>query len=386
MSGEADHREAAGRAVLQRNALIVGAALLLVCTFYGALVDHASFFRAYLIAFEFWLSISLGCMAVMMIRHLTGGAWGLYLRPLLEGGAMMTPLLAVLFAPLLLGLAYVYPWRIDFVGGSLFGELTDTKRFWFDLPFFVGRAVAYFGVWTLFAVLLNTGAREPALVMHDPPPRFRAVSAIGLAAYGLTITFASIDWSMSLNPLWFSSMYGPMYAAGQLLAGFAFVVLAAALLAKAPPAQLFRDLGNLLLAFTMIWAYLSFSQFLLIWAGNLPDETVYYRPRVEGGWGWMALALVLGQFVLPFLLLLAKRVKVSPRLLALVASISLVMHFVDLVWLTVPSFPDASWNLFILAPALFVGVGGVWISVFLWRLQRRPFHSAAALHLEVPEL
>ncbi len=219
---------------------------------------------------------------------------------------------------------------------------------------------------------------------EEPPRAFRVIMPGGLAVYGLTITLASIDWSMSLNPLWFSTIYGAMYACGQLLAGFAFAVLAAALLAKDPPTQLLRDLGNLLLAFTMIWAYLSFSQFLLIWAGYLPDETIYYVPRSYGPWGWVALALVLGQFVALFLLLLSKRVKVTRTWLAGVAALSLFMHFIDLVWLTFPSLDDNGWDLIVLAPAVLVGLGGVWVSLFLWRLQRRPFVTAAAMHLEVP--
>ncbi len=153
---------------------------------------------------------------------------------------------------------------------------------------------------------------------------------------------------------------------------------------RGPPSQLFRDFGNLLLAFTMIWAYLSFSQFLLIWAGNLPEETVYFRLRFDNGWQWVALAVLLAEFVTPFLLLLLKRVKVSARLLAVVAAISLSAHYLNLVWLTLPTFGDNTWELLFLSPALLVGLAGVWLSLFLWRLQRRPFVSAAALHLEAP--
>ena len=388
MSAAGDRPRAANLNLLQRNALVVGAVVLIVCTLYGVW-RPTTFYRAYLVGFEYWLGISLGCMAVMMIRHLTGGAWGLYLRPLLEAAAILTPLLALLFLPLLLGLGYVYPWRPDFVGGNdLFEKLTahyPVKIWWFHLPNFVGRAALYFLTWSALAYLLSRGPRAPAVPANEEPPRlFRVISAPGLGAYGLTITLASIDWSMSLNPLWFSTIYGAMYAVGQLLAGFAFAVLAATLLAEDPPKQVLRDLGNLLLAFTMIWAYLSFSQFLLVWSGNLPDETVYYVPRTYGPWGGVALALVLGQFAAPFLLLLSKRVKITRTWLAGVAALSLFMHFIDLVWLTFPSLDDNGWDLIVLAPAVLVGLGGVWVSLFLWRLQRRPFVRAAAMHLEVP--
>ena len=383
MSNAGDRREAVNLGALQRNALIVGAVVLIACTLYGV-VRPTSFFRAYLVGFEFWLGVSLGGMAVMMIRHLTGGGWGLYLRPILEAAAVLTPLLALLFLPLLLGLGYVYPWRPDFIGGSQFGALTPVKIWWYGVPVFVARAAFYFLVWSALAYALNLGPRPPQVsATEEPPRRFRVFSAPGLAAYGLTITLASLDWSMSLNPLWFSTIYGAMYAVGQILAGYAFAVLVAMLLAKDPPTQLLRDLGNLLLAFTMIWAYLSFSQFLLIWAGNLPDETTYYVPRVYGPWGGVALALVVGQFALPFLMLLSKRVKTSTWRLATVAALSLFMHFIDLTWLTYPSLGDNGWDLIVLAPAVLVGLGGVWVSLFLWRLQRRPFLTASAMHLEV---
>jgi hypothetical protein len=374
---------------LQRNALVVGAVALILCTLYGVW-SPASFFRAYLMAFEFWLSVSLGCTAVMMIRHLSGGAWGLYLRPLFEAAAILMPLLALLFLPLLLGLPYLYPWR-EHPPGPLFVQtvpLVGGKQVWFTMPFFLGRAAAYFVLWTGLAYFLNLGRRGPFILPagEEPPRHFRVVSGVGLVVYGLTITFAAIDWSISLDVQWFSTMYGAKYAAGQLLGGFAFAVLAATLFMKESPGQqLLRDLGNLILAFTMMWAYLSFSEYLLIWAGNLPDETAYYVPRFRDGWEWVALALVLGEFALPFLLLLVKRVKITPRLLGAVALISLIMHYVDLVWLTVPANgASPSWDLIVVAPAVLVGVGGVWLSLFLWRLRRRPFYSAAALHLEVP--
>jgi hypothetical protein len=297
---------------------------------------------------------------------------------------MLTPLLAVFFVPLLMGLGYLYPWY----GPSLrheWGGWGDAKPIWFNLTFFIGRAAVYFVVWTALAFFLSLGPRGSGVPsFEEPPRRFRVVSAVGIAVYGLTITGASIDWSMSLDPHWFSTIYGAMYAGGQLLAGFAFVVLAAAVFAKDPPTQLFRDFGNLLLAFTMVWAYLSFSQFLLIWAGNLPEETVYYVPRMNDGWQGVALLILLGEFALPFLLLLLKRTKVTPRLLAYVAGLSLAAHYLDLVWLTMPSLPNNSWDLLLLGPALLVGLGGVWLSLLLWRLQRRPFLTAAALRLEVP--
>ena len=161
---------------LQRNALIVGAVVLICCTLYGVW-RPASFFRAYLVGFEFWLAVSLGCLAVMMIRHLTGGGWGLYLRPILEAAAVLAPLMAVLFLPLLLGLSYVYPWRPDFIGGSLFTRLTPVKVWWFDVPLFVGRAAVYFVLWSALAFLMNLGRRAPDVPANAEPPRLFRVLA-----------------------------------------------------------------------------------------------------------------------------------------------------------------------------------------------------------------
>ncbi|HVS37110.1 MAG TPA: hypothetical protein VMS17_16230 [Gemmataceae bacterium] len=375
MSASPERSETDRFGVWQRNALIVGGALVAVAVVIG-LFRPASFFRAYLIAFQFCLGVSLGCMVVMMIRHLTGGAWGMRLRPILEAGAALIPVTAVMFLPLLVGLAFLYPWYPS--DGSRAAALPPHQMQWFNLPFFIVRAVIYFGIWTGFTVLLNRGPRRPNVPPFEEPPRiFRAVSAIGIAVYGLTITAASIDWSLSLDLPWFSTIYGAMYAGGQLLAGFGFAVLVMVVLSKGLPSQLLRDFGNLLLAFTMIWAYLSFSQYLLIWAGNLPEETAYFRPRFDNGWQWFILLILLAEFAAPFLLLLLKRTKVSPVLLGGVAGVSLVAHYLYLVWLTVPNLPDDSWDLLFFSPALLVGLGGIWLGLFLWRLQRRPFATGA---------
>ncbi len=257
--GEGERGVTADLGVPPRNALIVGGVLLVLAAAYGFFRPD-SFFRAYLIAFEFCLSVSLGCMAVMMIRHLTGGAWGMHLRTILEAGVMLVPLCAAFFLPLLIGLHTLYPW---YPGGARAASLPEHQHQWFNVAFFVARAVAYFVIWTGFAVFLNLGPRH-ALPhprgegrdggpFEEPPRRFRVLSAIGLAVYGLTITAACLDWSMSLDAGWFSTIYGAMYAGGQLLAGFAFTVLIAALLAKgavaAPPrlrqpvARFHDDLG-----------------------------------------------------------------------------------------------------------------------------------------------
>jgi hypothetical protein len=382
----ADRPRTADLASWQRTALIVGGAALLLCTAYAAAgaafpwPAPESFFRAYLTAYTFWLGVILGGMAVLMIQYLTGGRWGLWLRPVLEAAASMLPLMAVLFLPLALAplLGRLWPWaRADG-----YADLTEAKKIWFTPGFFLARAALYFLVWNAFAFLLQAGSRDHEATGRPPPRRFRILGALGLGAYGLTVTGAAIDWTMSLDPEWWSTIYGAMVAVAQLLSGFAFAVLVTALFElrrpadpDRPPVPL-RDFGSLLLAFTMLWAYMAFSQFLLIWAGNLPEETRWYVPRLGGGWQWAALALVLFQFALPFLMLLSGDVKTNPRLLAWVAALSLATRFIDQVWLVLPSLHNNQWDLVVLEPALLVGIGGVWLSLFLWRLQRRPLEPA----------
>jgi hypothetical protein len=362
---------------MQRGALLAGAAVLAACAVYSVL-RPAPFFRAYLIGFRFWLSFPLGCIALVMIHHLTGGLWGAVLRPILEAASCTLPLVAFLFLPLLLGLHVLYPW-------------TDTERyhdnlamqekiqFYLNTPFFLTRAGVYFAAWLVFAIFLNRWSREQT--QHPTPTqprRFRLISGPGLAVYGLTITFASVDWFMSVEPEWFSTIYGVIVAVGQLLAAFAFAVLMTALLTKRPPMAdvvsptVLNDLGGLLMAFTMLWAYVAFSQFLLIWAGNLPEEISWYLPRVQGGWGWVAILLVVFQFFVPFTLLLSKDVKQNPRALAATAILILVMRFVDAVWSTAPAFEDARWWDQWLVIAVPAGMGGLMIGTFLWQLSRRP--------------
>jgi hypothetical protein len=362
---------------LQRGALLAGAAVLAGCAVYGVF-RPAPFFRAYLIGFRFWLSFPLGCIALVMVQHLTGGLWGAVLRPILEAASRTLPLVALLFLPLLLGLHVLYPWT-DTERYHENPAMLEKIQFYLNTPFFLARAAIYFAAWLVFAIFLNRWSREQT--QHPTPTqprRFRLISGPGLAVYGLTITFASVDWFMSVEPEWFSTIYGVIVAVGQLLAAFAFAVLITALLARRPPMAdavsptVLNDLGGLLLAFTMLWAYVAFSQFLLIWAGNLPEEISWYLVRIANGWGWVALLLAVFQFFVPFALLLSKDVKQNPRALAATAILILVMRFVDAVWSTAPAFEDARWWDQWLIAAVPAGMGGLMIGTFLWQLSRRP--------------
>jgi hypothetical protein len=301
-----------------------------------------------------------------MLQYLTGGRWGALLRRLLESSSRTLILLAVLFVPVLLGVNYLYKWTHEDLGH---------RSYYLNVPAFAARALVYFAVWVTISFFLNRWSRGEE---GEPPRRFRLLSAWGLVLFGLTITFASIDWVMSLEPHWYSSIYPVLFATGQVMAGLAFAVAVLLLLATYPavgrwlgPAPL-RDLGNLLLAFVMLWAYMAISQFLLIWSGNLPEENVWYIKRSEHGWQVVALALAVLHFTLPFLLLLSRDVKQSRGGLLAVAGLILVMHFVDVLWWVQPAFEGGLYFWWLLDVVALAGLGGVWVWWFLWQLRQRP--------------
>ena len=343
----------------------------------GVLLNPTQFFRSYLLAYLFWLGIPLGCLAILMLHHLVGGAWGAVIRRVLESGTRTLPLLVLLFVPLLFGLHDLYIWaRPEVVTSDV---LLQRKSLYLNIPFFLLRSVCYFAVWLAVSYLLDRWSLQQDRTGAAPfERRMRLLSGPGLVLYVLTATFASVDWVMSLEPHWFSTIYGILVIVGQLLATLAFTVMVITLLADTPPlsevisSAHFHDLGNLLFAFVMIWAYMAISQFLIIWAGNLPEEITWYIHRTQGGWGWVALALILFDFTLPFLLLLSRRIKQQGRLLAWVAAAILVMHAVDLFWLVVPAFQPAGISIHWLDVVALVGVGGIWIATFAWQLKRRP--------------
>lgn len=361
---------------VRRPALLVGIAALAACAV-GAWVTPVQFFRSYLFACVFWTGIALGCLAVLMLRYVTGGAWGVPIRRPLESATRTLPLVALLFIPLLFGLNHLYEWARpeDLARDPLLAHKTR----YLNVSFFVGRGVVYVAAWLLLAFFLNRWSLE-----QDRTPsarvnrKLQVLSSGGLVAYGLTITFWSIDWLMSLEPHWYSTMYGVLLIAGQALSGLAFVIAVTILLARYKPLsevvspERLHDLGKLLLAFVMFWAYVAFSQYLIIWAGNLPEEIPWYLRRLQGGWGWFGIALIVLHFALPFLLLLSADANRNPRILASVAALVVAMRAVDLFWLVRPVFSPGRFRIHWLDVAAPVGIGGIWLAVFLWQLLERP--------------
>jgi hypothetical protein len=360
---------------------VVGVVAGLLCAA-GWYFFPAQFFPAYLVAFLFWLGIALGSLAIVMIHHLTAGGWGLPIRRIQEATFINLVLMAVLFLPLLAGLPTLYLWAQP--GAMEADEILARKIQYLNVPFFQARAAIYFGIWILLSLALNwlsSGTRrEDELVRQR---RLALVSGPGLVLWALTVTFAAVDWGMSLEPHWYSSMYGVLFMGGQGVSGLAAAIIAAVVLRRYAhwPEHLTRDrlndLGNLLLAFVMFWAYVSFMQFLIIWSANLPEETPWYLHRSARLWAWVAIGLAVLHFFTPFLLLLWRQTKRKPQWLVGVAALLLVMRWIDLTWLVMPTFsPDVlylSWLNFA-AP---VAIGGLWLAVFAWRL---PARAALPMH------
>jgi len=365
---------------IRRRALWAGGLGLAVVAL-AAVASPLHALRAYLVAFNYWIGIALGSLALLMLQHLTGGVWGLVLRRVFEAASRTLVLLALLFLPLLLGLPKLYEWV-----GSTDPELHE-KTWYLNVPFFFVRAFAYFLIWLTIAYFLNkwSAAQDQGAITDR---RFRLLSGPGLALYGGTITFAAIDWVMSLEPRWYSTIFPLLYGAGQLLQGMAFAIAMLVCIGSQPtlekllgPSQR-RDMGNLLLAFVMIWAYLSFSQFLIIWSENLPEEIPWYLKRTRGGWQGLALILVVFQFSLPFVLLLSRQIKEDPRQLAAVAILVLAMRYLDLFWWIEPAFEEGvSFYVFVDVAAL-IGLGGIWFWYFLGQVSKLPL---LPLHVPGPE-
>jgi hypothetical protein len=378
----------------QRRALYAGAAgvVLLAVIALFTLIENRDLsatvqlvLHAYLVAYVFWLGIALGSLALLMVQHLTGGAWGMVIRRVLEGSTRTLPLMAVLFLPLVAGVRELYGWARPTVVAS--DALLQHKQAYLNVSFFLIRAAAYFAIWLGAAFLLNRwSSRQDETSDAGLSDKFRRLSAPGLVLYGLTVTFASIDWAMSLEPHWFSTIYGVLFGIGQMLSAFALAIaVIAAIATKDPFAGViapshFRDLGGLLLAFVVLWAYVSLSQYLLIWSGNLPEETPWYLRRLEGGWEMVGGFLMLFHFALPFLLLLSRALKEDPRTLRIIAVGIVVARVVDMCWMILPAFAHAepgefatiAWLDLISSGVAVVGLGGVWLWLFMHELQRRP--------------
>ncbi|MCX6047618.1 MAG: hypothetical protein NT075_21170, partial [Chloroflexi bacterium] len=369
---------------IQRRTLIVGGVGVVLCIL-GAFLNVQQFFQSYLFGWLYWLGIGLGGFVWVMVHHLSGGRWGLVTRRVHEVSTLVTIVMALLFIPLCFGLSHLYPWaRPAEVAAD---PLLQHKQPYLNVPFFLIRVLIYFAVWIVIAFLLDKWSRDwdrtGSTVFGR---RLRMFSGPALAIYGFTMSFAAIDWMMSLEPHWFSTVFGVLIIAEQALLAWCFAIIVLVQLAKWEPLaaittwRAYNDLGNFLLAAVLFWAYLAFVQFLIMWAGNLPEEVTWYLHRLDGGWQWVAILVLIGHFILPFAALLSGRLKRNSRRLAMVALLVMVIDLIYLHWLIMPAFYPAHFHLHWLDIVTPVTIGGLWLTVFLWWLKRKsllPLHDVA---------
>jgi hypothetical protein len=349
----------------------------------GLAIEPAQFFQSYLMAYMLCLGVTLGCLALGMVHQLSGGAWGVVIRRPIGAASRVLPVMTVLFLPIVFGMRWLYPWTDTALVAR--DEALQHKQLYLNTPFFLIRAAAYFATWNALSYFLNAWSLEQDQTA-DPrlARRMQMLSGGGLLAYGLTITFASFDWLMSLEPHWFSTIYGVLIMGGQGLSALSFMIIALVWLSRRPPLDAivapshFHDLGNLMLAFVMLWAYFSFSQYLIIWAGNLPAEIAWYLHRLQTGWRFVGITLVICHFVAPFVLLLSRAVKREPSIIWKVAVGILVVRLVDLFWLIAPEFHTHGIAVSWLDVVLPLTLGALWLGCFIWQLRGRailPLHD-----------
>ena len=347
--------------------------VLAVAGFFMSGADR--FFQAYLVAYTFWMGVVLGSLALLMVQHLSGGVWGIVLRRPFEAAVRTLPFMAVLFLPIAFGMHSLYEWTH---AEAATDPVIQAKALYLNTPFFLARQAFYFIVWTTIGTLLTRWSAEhdrtgdPALI-----DKMSKLSGAGLLIYGLTLTFAMVDWTMSVNPHWFSTIWGMLYAGGQGLSAFAFGIIVLLMLAQSAPLNRvltnhhFHDLGKLLFAFLMLWAYLSFSQFLIIWSANLPEEIPHYLIRWDNNWRYLSVFIIVGHFILPYALLLSRDLKRNMGKLRIIATWILCARVADYYWHIAPEFHHEGFSFSILDIALPLAIGGIFISLFVSNLTGR---------------
>lgn len=361
---------------LQRTALIVGAAGTIL-TAVGIALGPKQFFASLLFAFFFWLVLTAGSMLMLMIQHLTGGVWGLMLRRMLEAAIMNWPLLAVVFLVLLLGIPTLYPWaRPEEVAAS---EIIQKKAGYLNTPFFIARTVIYFALLTGLAFLLNRLSNEqdrnPSTSLND---RIRSISGPGIPVLVLVFTLATTDWGMSLEPEWFSSMYPTTLMVEGMVVTFAWSILALSymksrnLLPYTIPIDRLHDIGKFMFAFAVVWTYVNFSQYLIIWSGNIPEETPWHYYRLNNGWQILGILLMIGHFFVPFLGFMSRHPKRNLFTSTLMAGWMVFMQVVFVFWVVTPSLFREGLHIHPLDITALLGIGGLWIGLWARTLKSRP--------------
>jgi hypothetical protein len=348
------------------------------------------FYRGYLLGFMCWLGVALGSMAILMIRHLTGGGWGMVIRRILGAAMRTVPLLTILFIPMLIAVwqGRIYPWAMsaNHIQDAHIREHLDKHSFikgaYLNAHGFLVRAIIYFAIWNLLSFLLSRWSKQTDRAgAPDNTQKFKAVAGPGLILYGFTISFATIDWVMSLDPSWISTIFGLVVLAGELLSAICFAVVVERILVNYRPMSemlkpdFVHDHGKWMLTFIMLWAYFSFSQWLIIWAGNLPNEITFYLKRLNGGWGSVGLFLAIFHFAVPFILLLSRPFKRNIRKLVWLAIWLMIMRYVDLFWIIEPNF-SKTLTITVADVVMPIAIGGFWLAYFFRNLGSLPLLPA----------
>jgi hypothetical protein len=364
---------------VQQRGFIAGALGLLIAIALG-FRDWQQFFHSYLFAYVFWMVFAMGSLAILQLHHMTGGRWGLPIRRILEAGTRTIPAMTVVFLPILLGIKKLYPWAAN--PEILGDEATDHfRRLWLQPGFFIVRAVIYFAIWNLLAFLLNKwSAEQDRTADVRLKDRMSSLAAPGTILWALSWSWAMLDWVMSLEPTWYSSIYGMVFMVIACLGTLSFCVLILRLLNDYEPLREsyepshLNDIGNLMLAFTLLWTYMSFAQFLIIWSGNLKQEIPWYKVRAFTSWGYIAAALLIFHFFVPFFILLQRRVKRRLESLSRLALWMMVVTLVDVYWLVVPAFPNMRSGPHVSLIDIFavIGIGGIWVGSYMVQLKKMP--------------
>jgi hypothetical protein len=362
---------------VQRAGWLVGGVALIAAIF-GAVTSPDKFYQSYLMAYLLVLGLTLGSLGLLMLQHLTGGNWGIIIRRPLEAAAQNIWLVFLMFVPVVLGMNSLYRAWLDPELRKA-DPLSPLQQWYLTSSAFLIRAVIYFAIWFALMWIFNRWSQRQDVDRDDRGLRrsFKLLAGPGIILYVVAMTFASIDWAMSLSPHWASTIYGFIFVAGQAVSSMSLMIAVVVLLSGSEPfagilqKRHLHDLGKLLFAFNMLWAYFDFSQLLIIWSGNLPEEITFYRTRLSGGWGVVAVTVLVFEFAVPFLLLLSEDVKRNPRVISTIALWMIFMRLVDIFWTTRPELSARvlpTW-LDIVVPAALIGL---WVGFFARNLKQRP--------------
>lgn len=356
--------------------LIFGGAMLAISAV-GYTIDAARFFHAYLAAYSFWISLGLGALFFVMLHHLVGAQWSVVVRRLAEVVATVIPIMGLLFIPVLLGMSSLYEWsHADAVASN---ELLQHKAGFLNVTFFIVRSIIYFAIWIFLSRTLHQlSIQQDRGSSEALTAKMRQTSAYGMIIFALSVTLAGYDWLMSLDAHWYSTIFGVYFFAGGLLGFLALLTYLSLylkgkkVLSEVITVEHYHDLGKLVFAFTIFWAYVGFSQYFLIWYANVPEETIWYLKRWEGSWKYVSLLIMFGQFFIPFLAMLFRATKRTPWLMKGIVIWILTVHYVDMYWLVYPTLLPEGASFSWMEATCLLGIGGLFLWAFWSRLAANP--------------